>query len=236
MSKDKYSLESINKRQQAFFKEMFKTKKKEIQNLDIIISASKSGSGSKPKGSKSGSGSSSTSDPCAIGDGTPVDASELCNKIAKIEGNGTYTQQNAARFSAAAGRYQFMGATATGVIKQMGKASNDAQARALWSKCRTSNSQECKSLQDQMCNYYANQLRNQLKKYGIKPTMRNMYLAWNQGAYGAKLILEAAKNGTNVTHSKVAHNMHNQAWTKTSNGQAFLAGMENYMRKRGVQA
>lgn len=176
----------------------------------------------------------SLEDMCELGDGTPVDASEVCNKIAPIEGNGKYTQQHGASFSQAAGRYQFVGSTAVGEIKKLGYASTDEQARALWSRCRTSASPDCKKLQDAMCNSYSEYIIRSLKNRGYEPTMRNIYLAWNQGVGGASVILEAAKNGTEVTDANISSNMKNQAWTKTNNARAFLNGMEDYMNSRGV--
>jgi len=177
---------------------------------------------------------STSTDGCSTGDGTPVDASAACNQIAKIEGNGKYTQQNAARFSAAAGRYQFMGSTAVGVIVGMGAASSKSAATTKWTQCRTSNSQECKSLQDKMCNYYSTQILSQLKAKGIPTTTRNLYLAWNQGVGGASAILKAAAAGTTVTNPNIAGNMKNQAWVKTADAAKFLAGLEGWMRQRGV--
>lgn len=187
----------------------------------------------------SGSGSASTSgsgvfDPCELGDGTPVEVSEACNSLAKVEGNGSYTQQHGPDFSQAAGRYQFVGSTAVEQIIKLGKASNTAQAREIWTRCRTSNSPGCKVLQDEMCNQYSKSLMKSLENYGIPVTNRNLYLAWNQGVGGAKVILEAAKNNTNVTNPEVASNMTNQAWVKSTHAVTFLRGMEGFMRTRGV--
>lgn len=209
------------------------------QKLDdkfLNTTAKKYPSGFEALDSGSGSASGSESfDPCALGDGTPVDASEACNKLAKIEGNGTYTQQNANRYTAAAGRYQFISSTAESVLKEMEFAKNDAEARAIWESCRTSSSPNCKRIQDAMCNHYSESLISQLKAKGIPVTTRNLYLAWNQGAGGASIILKAAANGENVTDPTVASHMTNQAWIKTTNARAFLRGMEGYMKTRGIE-
>jgi hypothetical protein len=208
---------------------------KKTRDITIMDGSASGSASSSISSSASSSGSSSTSDPCAVGDGTPVNASEACNTLAQIEGNGKYTQQNAPRFSAAAGRYQFVGDTAVNVLKGMGKARTTAEARSLWSRCRTSNTEECKKLQDEMCNYYQKQQESQLKAAGIPFTTRNMYLAWNMGVGGAKTILRAANNGcSNVTHSKIASNMRNQAWVHTNNSCKFLKGMEGYIKRQGV--
>jgi hypothetical protein len=85
-----------------------------------------------------------------------------------------------------------------------------------------------------MCNYYSEQLARSLKNYGIEPTAENLYLAWNQGAGGAKLIINSAKTGQPVTNTKVLKNMHGQAWKFSADGATFYNNMVGYMKRQGA--
>jgi len=169
---------------------------------------------------------------CSIADGTPVDASNVCNTLAKAEGNGTYVQKNSR--TSASGRYQFVTSTAVDVIKKIGAAKTDAEAKSLWYNCRQSSTPDCKKLQDKMCNNYSSQIISQLEAKDIEITAENVYLAWNQGAGGASIIINAMKNGTQVTNRDVLKNMAGQAWKFSPDGKTFYANMQNYLRKRGV--
>jgi hypothetical protein len=165
-------------------------------------------------------------------DGTPVEASEVCNRISVAEGNGTYTQKN--KNTSAAGRYQFVTGTAASVIQKIGAASNEAAAKNIWYNCRQSSTEDCKKLQDKMCNHYSSQIIKQLKRYNIEPTVENIYLAWNQGAGGAKLIWQSIKTGQPVTNKNVLKNMKGQAWKFSSDGRTYYQNMVNYLKKKKV--
>jgi len=169
---------------------------------------------------------------CTIEDGTPIEASSVCNTLAKSEGNGTYTQKNAK--TSAAGRYQIITSTAVDLIRKIGAANTESEAKNLWFNCRQSTTTDCKKLQDKMCNNYSSSIIKQLKTKNIESTVENVYLAWNQGPGGAAIIINAMKNGTEVTNKEVLKNMHNQAWSFSPDGRTFYANMQSYLRKKGV--
>jgi hypothetical protein len=165
-------------------------------------------------------------------DGTEIEASEICNTLATAEGKGAYTQKN--KKSSASGRYQFTTGTAIDVIQKLGYASNKANAGRIWSNCRRSSAENCKKVQDAMCNSYSKQIVSSLKNYGIKPTVENIYLAWNQGAGGSNVIWESIKSGQPVTNPKVLSNMKGQAWKFSPDGKTYYANMVNYLKRQGV--
>jgi hypothetical protein len=183
-------------------------------------------------------------DPCVYGDGTPVNATETCNKIAQVEvvksnpNQNKYTVSRGTKFNSSSGRYQLQGKTASGEIIRMGIAKTKSEADALWMKCRASASPDCKKLQDNICKSYTETLTKSLKNRNIPVTSRNLYLAWNQGAKGADVILKAAKNPNGdyiVTDPVISSRMQNQAWLKTNDARKFLASMEKYMKQHNFE-
>jgi len=172
-----------------------------------------------------------TTDPCNP-DNTPVDASELCNTLATIEGAGTYDQRGPAT-STASGRYQIINKTGYGELVKLGHSKRDA--KEIWDRCKRSSSPECKKIQDQVCNSYSSYLQRSLKNRGIPITRETLYLAWNQGGAGAGIIWKSIQTGQPVTNPKILKNMRNQrAWAFSSDGATFFKNMQGYMRKKGV--
>ncbi len=182
-----------------------------------------SGSGS---GGGSGSGSGLV-DEC----GQPLnDPGNTCGRLAQIEGNGSYTQ-NTNGSTGASGRYQIEQATAVGVMKNIGRGgSSDASRTALWQECRSSSSAQCTQLQDDICTAYAGTMSG--------GTIRDIYAQWNMGKAGADEIARAHATTGQVTNQTRINKMDNQAWTRNdpSNGNTakFYAGMEKYMRSKGI--
>jgi hypothetical protein len=183
-------------------------------------SASGSASSSGPA-----SGSGSAYDPCA----TPSDPGSTCERLAQIEGNGSYTQDTNGS-TGASGRYQIEQPTAVGEILKLGKASDKSEAISLWQKCRASDAPECRNLQDEICKSYASSLGGS--------NVREVYLRWNMGVRGANEILEAHHSTGQVTNPVRIAKMDNQAWTRNnpSNGntKVFLDGLNSYIKKRGI--
>ena len=70
----------------------------------------------------------------------------------------------------------------------------------------------------------------QLQKYGIPITPFNLYLAYNQGVFGTRHILEAIKNGTGITNSDVQTNMNSNRHGVPLNAapEVWLKGMEDW--------
>ena len=172
-------------------------------------------------------------DPCTGRelDSTPIEASELCNTLATIEGNGTYTQHGPS-WSSASGRYQIINGTGKGELVKMGYSKSEASA--LWDKCKLSSSDECKRIQDKVCNSYASSIESSLKRRGVPVTTETVYLAWNQGAGGANTIWKSIKSGQPVTNPAILKNMKGQAWKFSPDGATFYKNMQGYMRKKGA--
>jgi len=156
----------------------------------------------------------------------------ICDKLAVVEGNGKYTQGQGSRYTKAAGKYQFISSTAESYIIKTGQASNKNEARSLWEKCRSSDSPDCRALQDRLCESYSSDLLSKLP--ADQRTLRNLYLMYNQGEGGARAILKAKANGTKVTNPQIVRNMDNQAWGKSyGDPNTFLSGMDGYIKGRG---
>jgi len=172
-------------------------------------------------------------DPCTGRelDSTPIEASELCNTLATIEGNGTYTQHGPST-STASGRYQIIDGTGAGQLVKLGY--SHTEASSLWQKCKLSASEECKRIQDKVCNSYSHGLQKELKRRGIPVTKETLYLAWNQGAGGANVIWRSIQSGQPVTNPRVLRGMHKQAWKFSPDGATFYKNMQGYMRKKGA--
>ncbi len=197
------------------------------EEIEILVG---SGSGS---GSSSGDGSSTSDDydPCASPESDPGDT---CGRLAMVEGSGSYTQDRGG--TGASGKYQIIQSTAEGLIKQTGKANSDSEAAALWARCRSTDSPECRTLQDDLCKAYVAQLSQGLT--GEDNKFRNLYLKWNMGPTGARRILEAEAGDGQVDRQSTINLMDNQAWTNgnPSNGDtsSFLTGLDKYINDRGV--
>ena len=162
-----------------------------------------------------------------------VESSDGCNLMATGEGGGGYDAQNP--HTSAAGRYQFTKKTAVYALKGMGKAKTDSEASNLWENCKNGTSVECKGLQDSMCNWYFSDTIKQMKHYGVAPTKFNMYLAWNQGPYGASKILDSKETGIPVTDPTVQKHMTNQSFYTggdSYSGEVFLKDMQSYLHKQ----
>ena len=172
----------------------------------------------------------SDTDPC---DQSPISATEACNMLATIEGNGSYTQDGPS-WSSAKGRYQFVKGTAVDQIMKTQNVSSKDEAELLWDKCSQSSSPECKKLQDELCANYSKEIENSLARKGHALTSTNRYLAWNQGAGGANVILTSASTGQPVTNPDILKNMQNQAWAFSSDGATYISNMQGYMAKKGV--
>ncbi len=179
-------------------------------------------------GSSSGSGDSSTTyvDPCA---GPLSDPGSVCESLAQIEGNGSYTQ-NTNGTTGASGKYQIEQSTAVDRMMRMGTVSSKNEGVSLWQKCRSSASAECAKLQDDICNNYASSMTGS--------NMREVYLQWNMGKKGASEILAAHAGSGQVTNQVRIDKMDNQAWTRgnPSNGDTtkFLNGLDAYIKKRNI--
>jgi hypothetical protein len=168
-------------------------------------------------------------DPC---NQAPIDATAACNSLAKAEGDGSYNQRRPG--SSVYGRYQFDRATGVAEAVKARPELGAVKAKELWENCQGRITSECKKLQDDMCRNYSGTIISQLKAKGISPTPDNLYLAWNQGAAGAKQILDAG-NGE-VVNSTRRNKMAQQAWNKvdtTYNGAEFISRMRAYLAKRG---
>ncbi len=163
-------------------------------------------------------------DPCNPAQ-TPINASEACNMLATAEGNGKYDQGGSA-----SGRYQFVKKTGVSVLKQLGYSNPES----TWNECSNSASENCRRVQDNMCNFYSEDISRQLKSKGIPITTENMYLAWNQGAGGANAILKSRQTGQPVTNKQILKNMHGQAWEYSSDGTTFYNNMRGYLKEKKV--
>ncbi len=171
-------------------------------------------------------------DPCNTeGSG---DETASCKTLGKIESGGSYTAKNP--YSSASGRYQFTAKTGKWVMGKAGIASTTSEASALWDECATSSSAKCKGVQDKMCAWYSSYNKNTLLKKGVKPTVANVYFAWNQGIGGMATINDAGSG--EVTDPSTRHKMAEQAWNKqntTYNGEEFIQRMNEWVRSdRGV--
>lgn len=174
-------------------------------------------------------GTPSTPDIC---DQTPVSATEVCNMLATAEGNGTYIQTNGS--TGASGRYQFMTQTAIGVIAEVRPVSNTAEARTIWDNCKSSSTEDCKKLQDEMCENYSAYIARSLNNSKIPLTDANRYLAWNQGTGGSRAIHRSMTSGQDVTNPTILKNMKGQAWDFSPDGQTFYNNMLEHLNERGV--
>jgi len=164
-----------------------------------------------------------------------VEPSSGCDMMATGEGGGGYDAQN--QKTSAAGRYQFVKKTAVYALKGMGKAKTNSEAEALWNSCKNGTTPECKGMQDEMCNWYFNDTLRQMKHYGVAPTKFNMYLAWNQGPYGASKILASKETGIPVTDASVQKYMAKQAFftgdsTNNFDGNLFIKEMTDYLQRQ----
>jgi len=202
-------------------------------------------------GGGSGGGTPGTgdgSDPCLEDGGNPNNPNDpnnpsnpagkggMLDKLAQIEGNGSYTQGANKPYSSASGRYQFVASTAESELVATGIAKNKSEASAIWHQCKSSSSNYCQGVQDTIATHYSNSLMKSLPS--DQRNMENLYLRYNQGKSGGDIIKKAQANGTNVTNPKIISNMDNQAWTKhnPSHGDpdAFLKGLRGYVKNRGV--
>jgi hypothetical protein len=162
-------------------------------------------------------------------------ATDGCNLMATGEGNGGYNTVNTT--TGASGRYQFRPKTAHYTLIGMGKATSESEAATMWNKCAASTSAECVSLQNEMCEWYINDTVRQMKHWGVPPTKKNMYLAWQQGAQGASIILRAASNGEQVTNKTVRSNMASQAFftgdeKNDYSGELFMKEFDSYLKRQ----
>lgn len=163
-------------------------------------------------------------DPCNL-DQTPISASEQCNMLATAEGSGKYDQGGEQY-----GRYQFTKSTGVGVLTQLGH----SDPTDVWNECSNSASERCKGIQDDMCNHYSAELSRSLTNRDIPVTTENLYLAWNQGAGGASVILRSVASGEPITNPEVLSNMHGQAWNFSTDGRTYYSNMRGYLQKKGV--
>jgi len=214
--------------------EFLKAEYENFRNQVIGDPTSGSGSGGgSGTGSGSGSGTGAAYDPCAPGNS---DATGVCKVLGKAEGGkGSYTERN--DDTGASGRYQFKNDTWNEEAVKAGLANNASEAQALWDECSISDSARCMEVQDKMCEQYVKTISNFLQRNGLPTTLtRDMYIAWNQGPTGAKLILEADKNNTNVTSHTVIKGMLDQGFNKThtTNGREFMTQLDGYLRGQGL--
>jgi hypothetical protein len=193
-------------------------------------------------------GSGTGEDPCLDSNGNSDDPNDpgnpggkggMLDKLAQIEGNGSYTQGANNPYSSASGRYQFMASTAESELIATGLAKNKAEASTLWHECKSSASSHCQHVQDTIATHYSNSLMKSLPSN--QRNMENLYLRYNQGKGGGDIIKRAQANGTKVTNPTIVRNMDNQAWSRPgrpyhSNGDPdiFLKGLRNYVKGRGV--
>ena len=159
-----------------------------------------------------------------------------CNTMAKGEQSNGYTAYN--KKTGAAGRYQFIPKTAKWILTSMLGVSA-SQADELWNKCKTSDTPECKSLQDQMCNKYYEYTIKQIQRVGVLPLdARSVWFAWNQGVNGASHIYKKAHEPNPedrvVTNKTILRNMKGQAFNgDNERADIFIQKMHAYLDSGG---
>jgi len=157
-----------------------------------------------------------------------IAAGVYCAEIAKVESTGLgsdvpegYDAINSS--TGARGAYQFLDGTAEEYAKKIGLNPNSPE---IW----------LPENQDKICQAREEYIINYLNSHNIPVNLRNVYLAWQQGAKGALDIINAANSSddTNITETRKNNMIANMHYYTYTGVKSYLEDLDRFLRDKGV--
>jgi len=167
-----------------------------------------------------GNGSSKTLD--------KISAGVYCAEIAKVESTGLagnvpegYEAINPT--TGARGAYQFLDGTANEYAKKIGL---DPNSPEIWTP----------ENQDRMCAEREKYIIKYLNNHGLPANLRNVYMAWQQGAKGALDIIHASQSSDdgNVSSSREKNMRANMHYYSYTGAKSYVKDLDRFLQAKGV--